>query len=53
MGIYNILFRTYLNETLTMRVKAKNEQNAINKLLKEFPKKKHGTYDIELTKQKP
>ena len=47
MEKYEIRFQTNLNRTMTMKVKAKTRQSAINKVLKEFPKKKHGTFNIE------
>ncbi len=47
MKKFLINFRTNLNETMNMRIDARCETQAIHKLLKEFPKKKHGTYDIE------
>jgi hypothetical protein len=47
LGKYDVHFRTTLNETMNMIVYATSKKNAINKMLKEFPIKKHGTFDIE------
>ena len=47
MKNFIVNFRTNLNETMSMKINAVCKKQAIQKVLKEFPKKKHGTYNIE------